>query len=366
MNILIVNWRDLKNPLYGGAEIHITKIAQHLALKHNVIFLTSKYKGAKDEVEKKVKYIHIGNEYLFNFSVFFNIKKLVQEYKIDLIIEDINKVPFFTPFFVKVPVLVVIPHIFGKTIFKQTNPIFGLYVYLFEKPLKNVYKNSFFEVISNSTKEDLIRRGIDKEKIKVIECGIDKRFFEYNYKKKENPQICYVGRLKKYKSVHHLIEAFKKVKEKSKDSILYIVGTGDYEKKLKNLVKKLKIEKDVIFTGYVSEEEKIKILQESWISVYPSYIEGWGIVNIEANALKTPVISSNVMGLKDSVKDGFSGLLYEYGNIDQLAEKILFLLENKKELERMSENSLLWAKNFDWEKTGQFTENFIEYFLIKK
>ncbi len=75
MNILIVNWRDLKNPLYGGAEIHITKIAQHLALKHNVIFLTSKYKGAKDEVEKNVKYIHIGNEYLFNFSVFLNIKK---------------------------------------------------------------------------------------------------------------------------------------------------------------------------------------------------------------------------------------------------------------------------------------------------
>lgn len=363
MNILIINWRELKNPLYGGAEIHITKIAEHLAKKHNVFFLTSGYKGAKDGLINNVFYIHIGSELFFNYSVAFKIKDLVKKKNIDLIIEDINKIPFFTPLFVKIPVFVVIPHIFGKTIFKQTNFIFGMYVYIFEKPLKFVYKNSFFEVISNSTKDDLLKRGINEKKIKVIECGIDKKFFNYNYQKKEFPQICYVGRLKKYKSVHHLIKAFKIVKERCIDSVLYIVGTGDYEIELKRLVKKLNIEKDVIFTGYITEDEKVKILQQSWISVYPSYIEGWGIVNIEANALGTPVISSNVLGLKDSVKDGVSGLLYEYGNIEQLAEKILYLLKNKEKLKKMENDSIKWAKNFDWDKTNDMSEYYIKDFI---
>ncbi|MEO0288658.1 MAG: glycosyltransferase family 4 protein [candidate division WOR-3 bacterium] len=364
MNILIINWRDLKNPLYGGAEIHITKIAEHLAKKHKVFFLTSGYKGAKDESINNVSYIHTGNELLFNYFVTFKIRDLVKEKKIDLIIEDINKVPFFTPLLVKIPVFVVVPHIFGKTIFKQTNFIFGTYVYLFEKPIRIVYKKSYFEVISNSTRDDLLKRGIDGKRIKVIECGIDKRFFGYDYQKKEYPQICYVGRLKKYKSVHHLIKAFKKVKEQCKECVLYIVGMGDYETELKKLVKRLRIE-DVIFTGYVPEHEKIKILQESWISVYPSYIEGWGIVNIEANALGTPVISSNVLGLKDSVKDGFSGLLYEYGNIEQLAEKILTLLKNREKLKQMENDAKKWAKNFDWEKTNNLSEDFIEDFITE-
>ncbi len=362
-NILIVNWRELKNPLYGGAEIHITKIAEFLAKDHNVFFLSSSYVGCTDYEKNGVKYIHFGKEYLFNFSVIFNLKRILKNYSIDLIIEDINKLPFFTPLFTKIPVFVIVPHIFGKTIFKQTNFVFGFYIYIFEKFIPFVYKNTIFEVISNSTKDDLVKRGIKPDKIFVIECGIDEKFFTDRYTKNEFPQICYVGRLKKYKSIDHLILAFRKVKEKIRNVKLYIVGTGDYEIKLKRLVENLKLHDDVIFTGYVSEEEKIKILQESWISVYPSFIEGWGIVNIESNALSTPVISSNVMGLKDSVKDNFSGLLYEYGNIEELSEKILFLLNNKKILKNFEKNSVEWAKNFTWEKTGRESQILIENFL---
>ena len=77
------------------------------------------------------------------------------------------------------------------------------------------------------------------------------------------------------------------------------------------------------FTGFVSEEEKVKYLNEMHVAVNTSAKEGWGLTAIEANACGTPTVSSNVQGLRDAVVDGETGLLYEYGNREQLAEKIL-------------------------------------------
>ncbi len=366
MNILIINWRDLKNPLYGGAEIHIEKIAQYLAKKHKVYFLSSKFKNCKKiEEENSITYIRIGNELLFNYHVYAKLNSIVKKYNIDFIIEDINKIPFYSPLFVNIPVLVVIPHIFGKTIFYQTNPIFASYVYLSEKPIKYVYKNSYFEVISDSTGEDLIRRGIEKEKIKVIVCGIDKEKYENNIEKSKEPLFVYVGRLKKYKSVQHIIYLMERVIKKMPNVKLKIVGAGDYSDALKALVKEKQLEKYIEFTGFVSEEEKIKILKQAWVSIYPSLIEGWGIVNIEANISETPVLCANVPGLRDSVKNGYSGLLYEYGNIDDMYEKLMNIIDENNFV-TFTENAKKWAMTFNWDETGRLSEEWIEFILNKE
>jgi glycosyltransferase involved in cell wall biosynthesis len=81
--------------------------------------------------------------------------------------------------------------------------------------------------------------------------------------------------------------------------------------------------------------------------------EGWGITNIEANACGTPVISADVPGLRDSVKEGESGLLYEYGNIEQLTSLILKILQNNEYRTKLSEGSIEWAKNFSWDSSAQ-------------
>ena len=365
MNILIINWRDLGNPLYGGAEIHIEKIASYLSKDHNVYFLTSKYDN-RDKYEKRgnITYIHIGHELTFNFSVMKNIKGIIKNVKPDIIIEDINKVPFFTPLFTNIPILVIIPHIFGKTIFSQTNFIFASYVYLMEKPIKNIFKRSYFEVISDSTKKDLIRRGIKRERIKVIECGIDRDYEHlHRIEKSLKPQITYIGRLKKYKSVQHLIRVLPQLRKKIPDIRLVIAGKGDYENALKELAEKLQVSQLVEFKGFVSEEEKWRILRQSWVSVYPSLIEGWGIVNIEANLMKTPVVCANVAGLKDSVKNGYSGLLYEYGDINNLCSTLCEIMENNEKMNEFSDNAYNWSKNFLWEQTGKRTEKLIKHII---
>ncbi|MGE3062614.1 MAG: glycosyltransferase family 4 protein [bacterium] len=363
MNILIINWRDLQNPLYGGAEIHITKIAEHLAEENNVFFLSSSFKGSVNEEINKVKYIRIGHELTFNFAVYLNIKRIIKEYNIDLIIEDINKVPFYTPTFTNIPVMVVIPHIFGNTIFKQA-PFWGaLYVYLSEKPIKRVYRDSYFEVISKSTKDDLMGRGIDKERIMVAECGVDSIDFP-DVKKTDYPLLVYVGRLKKYKSIDHIILAMPEILKKHKEAKLMIVGTGDYREKLENLVRKMNLYDRIIFTGYVSEQRKFEILKEAWVSIYPSLIEGWGIVNIEANSLGTPVLSANVPGLRDSVKENYSGLLYTYGDIADLSMKLDNIIGDKKRYLEFCDNSYKWALNFNWSRTVSMTSDFIKKIIV--
>ncbi|MDD3803520.1 MAG: glycosyltransferase family 4 protein [bacterium] len=363
MNILIINWRDMKNPLYGGAEIHITKIAEHLAQENRVFFLTSGYKDCIDGEKRGVRYIHIGNELFFNFAVYKGIKRLIKEYGIDIIVEDINKVPFYSPLFTDVPVLVVIPHIFGRTIFKQAPFPAAMYVYLSEKPIKSLYRKSFFEVISKSTKDDLVKRGIDERRIMVAECGVD---YEnpLHVKKCEYPLLVYVGRLKKYKSIDRIILAMPEILKKYGNAKLMIVGTGDYRESLEKLAKRMNLSDKILFTGYVSEKRKFEILKSAWVSVYPSLIEGWGIVNIEANSLRTPVVCANVPGLRDSVKDGFSGLLYDYEDTRDLALKIDSVISDKDRYEKFCSDAFEWSLNFNWNRTVRLTSDFIKEKIV--
>jgi glycosyltransferase involved in cell wall biosynthesis len=84
--------------------------------------------------------------------------------------------------------------------------------------------------------------------------------------------------------------------------------------------------------------------------------EGWGITNIESNACGTPTVSANVPGLKDSVKDGYSGLLYKYGDIEDLTFKLLQLLKNQNILDLLSSQSVEWAKQFSWDDSADIME----------
>ena len=116
--------------------------------------------------------------------------------------------------------------------------------------------------------------------------------------------------------------------------------------------------KNVKFWGFVSEKKKIELMQKSWFAINPSFVEGWSITNIEANACGTPVIGSNVHGIKDSIIDKKTGFLFEYGNEKELSEKIKLLLKDAKLRKKMEKEAIKWSKNFSWEKSAQ---KFINY-----
>jgi len=85
-----------------------------------------------------------------------------------------------------------------------------------------------------------------------------------------------------------------------------------------------------------------------------------GLTAIEANACGTPTVSSNVQGLRDAVIDGETGLLYEYGNREQLAEKIILMLRDAHLRERLTQNALIRSREFDWQTGAETTMEVIE------
>lgn len=93
-------------------------------------------------------------------------------------------------------------------------------------------------------------------------------------------------------------------------------------------------------------------MQKTWVFVNPSFIEGWGITTIEANACAVPVIGANVPGLRDSVRNSHTGYLVEYGNVKVFAQRIVSVLENEELRTVLGAQAHEWAKNFDWLKTS--------------
>jgi glycosyltransferase involved in cell wall biosynthesis len=364
LKILAINWEDLKNPQAGGAEVHLQEILKRIARRgHQVTLLCSSFPGAKPTEESDgIRIIRKGSRYNFNLVAPFAFKALLKEQKWDIVIEDINKIPFYTPLYHRLPLLVVIPHLFADTVFKEINFILGLYIYLSEKPIPTIYKGFKFMVISESTKDDLSKRGIWKDDIFVIKCGIDQALYgvDPQIEKYSTPTVVYLGRLKKYKSIHHLLAGFSLLLDKIPEARLVIVGEGDYKGHLMDFAKKLNLENQVEFTGYVDKCEKVKRLQKSWVAVCPSLKEGWGLTNIEANACGTPVIASNVPGLRDSVIDGKTGLLFEYGNVQELSRCMIKILSDTDYRENLIRGGFSWAKTFSWDEAATKTLELME------
>ncbi len=137
---------------------------------------------------------------------------------------------------------------------------------------------------------------------------------------------------------------------------LTIAGEGESRKELKKLVQKLKLDEAVKFLGKVTEETKTQLFAKSWVMVQPSRIEGWGITAIEANASGTPVVASNVAGLRDSVNNPHSGFLVSWGDAEKFAQKIELIITDKGVRHQLEKSSLQWAKRFCWEEsTEKFT-----------
>jgi len=356
MKILALNWQDLTNPMAGGAEVHLEELLRRIAAKgHEVTLFCSGYESSlPEETIKGIRIIRHGNRYNFNIVAPFKLRKLVKENKFDVLVEDINKIPFYTPFYLKIPTLVVIPHLFATTVFKEINALLGTYIFLAERPLVPIYKGRKFNVISESTAEDIIKRGVPREDISVVHCGIDSETYSFNPKlpKYDKPTILYLGRIKKYKSIDDLIKAFELVLNKIPEAQLKIVGSGDYLPQLKALGGRLKIRNKIDFPGFVSSKEKVELMRRSHVAVLPSLKEGWGLTNIEANACGTAVVAANSPGLRDSVVNNETGFLYQYGNIPDLAEKLNILLTDEPTRARLEKGGLEWARKFNWDNAA--------------
>ncbi len=348
--ILILNWRDKKHRQAGGAEVYLHEIGKRLSKKGLAITFFTANDGhcPSGEVIDGVEIVRKGGFITVYFwaAIYFLFRF---RGKFDLVIDSENGIPFFSPFYCRRPIILLVYHVHQDIFFRSLHPpLSWLAVFLegFLMPL--VYRQSQVVAISQSTAADL-RQGIGLEVEDIIPAGVSSDFFKTSPKAKI-PLTLYLGRLKENKSIEILLEAFRPVAWEIPSSRLVIAGEGDWRPFLEEKTRQLGLSKKVRFLGRVSEEVKLKLLGKAWVLVNPSYKEGWGISCLEANACGTPVLAARVDGLREAVSEGESGYLFEYGNTKELSLKLLELLADQDKRQALGRTARSWSKKFSWEK----------------
>lgn len=364
MRILVINWQDRENPQGGGAELHLHEIFGRIARRgHSVELLCSGWKNAPRRGTIDGIDVHrVGTRHTYPFLARHYYKRHLEKNRYDVVIEDLNKAPLYTPWWNIETLVALVHHLFGATAFRETAAPLAASLWLAERPIGKVYRNIPFEAVSESTADDLVQRGIPRENIRVIYNGVDTAFLTPDGSvRSETPLFIYVGRLKRYKGVDLVIRSFALLRHPA--AMLEIAGTGDHRPALETLVRELGVESSVRFLGFIPESEKVTLLRRAWAAMLASPKEGWGISNMEAAACGTPVIASDSPGIRESVVDGETGFLVPHGDTASMAAAMGNLAESRALVDEMGTAGRRFAEGFSWDRSANETIAHLEEVL---
>ena len=360
MRVLLVNWNDRENPYAGGAEVHLHEIFGRLASRgHTVDLVASGWPGAPSDAELDgMRVRRYGGRYSFALHARGAVRRLLAAGRYDVVVEDINKLPLFLAGLTETPFCALVPHLFGTTAFREASWPVAAIVWAAERLIPRAYRRAWFHAISESTRDDLARRGVPRERIEVIHPGVDAAWYtpDAGVPRTREPTFLYVGRLKRYKGVEIALRALAVARQTRADLLLDVAGQGDDRGRLERLARQLGLGTGAHFLGFVSDEEKRRLLRRSWGVVLASPKEGWGISNVEAAACGTPAIASDSPGLRESVRHGETGFLVPHGDVRALADRMLALAADPALVSRLGVGARAFAERLSWEHAAEATE----------
>ena len=345
----------------GGAETHIFEIFRRLVARgHEVTVLAASFPGAaREEVVEGVRVCRLANRYLYYFLVARAARQRAGGH--DVVVDVLNKLPFFSPWLVPLPCLAIVHHLFGTTAFRQVPLPVATVSWLLEKLIPGAYRGVPVLAISPSTRDDLVERGVDAGSIEVVPPGIDRQtHLAVDDGLDRAPIVLWIGRLEPYKRADVAIDAMIDVRRDVPGATLVIVGAGSARAALESRVREQGLSACVRFTGFVSEQEKIDWIRRASVLVQTSEKEGWGMTVIEANVCNTIAVATDVPGLRDAVRDGETGLLVEYGNVRALAAALVRVLGDRDLRTRLIRGGSAWGARFDWDEVAGATESLVE------
>jgi len=381
MRIAIVT--DVVYPfMKGGAEKKYYEIAKRLAAKgHEIVFFSQKWwDGSEDfTMEKGIK-IHAVSPMrpLFNskgrrsiltsLSFTLGLLKngpLSKGQKFDII--DCNEYPMVhtIPFLLHAKLrgartVLMVHEVWGKWWFKYAG-IFAPIAIVIEKINKKIPNGVF--VNSEYLKKRVEKLCKNKSSIFTLHAGVDTSFYEKIEKSEKEFDCIFLGRLIYQKHVENFVNAIFFVKKKYNKVTACIIGEGPKEKNLKALAKKLNLEDNITFEGKIDDEKVVaSFLKSSKVFFYPTSPEGgWSLSILEgySSGLPCVTIRSSPLGSgEEIVLDGKTGLLVNDCSPEKIAEKLLDILTNEELRMEMVENSLAFAKKYDWDVIATKAEKY--------
>lgn len=357
MRILILNWRDIRNPTRGGAEVLTHEIAKRMVGRgYQVTQFSERFSGSvSNEEVDGIRIIRSGSAILRAPHVPVHLAAFVwyQRYghgHFDVVIDEIHGIPFFSPLYCCVPIVALICEVAQElwdASFSYPWNVLGRYV---EKQYFRFYRSVPFLTISESSKNDLIQMGVNQKRITVLPMGLNVPKQHYKEVVKEaDPTLLFVARLTKAKGVEDAIEVIRILKNQIPRIKLWIVGSGnsEYTQEIKEKIAALGQAKSIRLWGYVNETEKFNLMKRAHLLIVPSVKEGWGLTVPEAGWFGTPAVGYDVGGLRDVIQHEKTGLLTK-PNVSDMSSQIMRLLRDQKQYVRLCRQTQVLAKTYSW------------------
>jgi len=353
LRILVVNWLDRENPRAGGAELHLHEAFGRLSARgHRVTVLASGWPGCAPTAMLDGMEVHrAGGRETFSWAAPRYHRRFLADRGFDVVVEDLNKVPLFTPWWAGAPVLLLVHHLFGNTAFQAASAPVALATVLLERTIPRVYHGRPVVTVSESTRDDLARRGLVPSRVDVVPNGIDLDHFTPGPEQDryDGPTLVFVGRLNRYKGVDLVIRALAELAERGRAPRFLVAGSGEERDRLERLAERLGVADRVSLLGYVTEERKLELFRRSWIHVLASEKEGWGLSVLEAAGCATPTIASDAPGLREAVVNGRTGVLVPHGDVGALAGAIDRMLSDPEGRHALGREARRHAERFTWD-----------------
>jgi glycosyltransferase involved in cell wall biosynthesis len=365
MKILQIIYESPGSPFgFGGAGVRACEIYKRLKDRHDITLLCMRYPGAEDGEIGGLKYIFVGTEsknltksvlaYTFRASDF--VRRHGNEF--DIIVENfLPATPFFSRFFTKTPVILQIQGIMEKHSFKKFNLCYSVPIYLVERFYSCLYEKFIF--VSEVTKQKIMaRHKINLKLCHVIPNGIDGKLLKIIPEDKD--YILFFSRIDIYtKGLDLLIDSFEKISQEYPNLRLILAGY-EFDKYHKLISGKPSYLRERIdYAGFVTGDEKIRLLSGARIFVLPSRHESSPISILEAAACGKPVIVSDIPELACVSLEGF-GLSFPSGSADELTDKIGLLLSDNKKREVLGKRGREFASKFLWDDIVVQFENMLK------
>jgi len=349
MRFLMLNWRDPKNPLAGGAErvtqAYLTALGQR---GHEVYWYANQFAGAPPE--ETIDGIHIVRGGRVGSSIFGAIRWYRRQQPFDLVMDQHHGIAWFAPWWCRTHCVAYLHEVLG--------PIWDMF---YPWPVSAIgrwqdrwthwlYRRVPFWTVCESTRDDLQHH--DVQNVTIIRNGVHTRAMPVLEAKPLTPplRLAVVCRLAPNKRVNHCLQTLAELRQRGVPARLTVVGGGELEAALRSEAAALQLGDDIKFTGLLSEADKDAILRNAHLLLHTSVREGWGLNVIEANALGTPAAVYPVAGLRESTLHDRTGLVADQETPTALADHIVSLVGDEARYQRYRRSAWERAQAMHWDR----------------
>ncbi len=325
----------------------------------SVEWFAASFPGAPaEEALDGVRIVRAGRQWTVHWQAFKRYRTSIRG-RFDLVIDEVNTMPFFTPLWAGIPRIMLIFQLAREVWWHESPLPISAVGYAVEPIYLQAYRQTPVITISTSTQQDLRRLGL-RGPITIIPIGIEQVQVSHQ-SKATTPTFLYVGRLAPSKRIGHMVEALAQFRKLTGTGRLLLAGGGSaaYQRSLHELAKRVNVEDSITFCGRVSEPEKHRLMTEAHALLMTSVREGWGLVVTEANACGTPAIVYDVPGLRDSVRNESTGLVVA-PRPDSLCEGMIRVTNDRQLYDRLVVESQRWSETFSFDGAAQAVRSILE------